>query len=84
MIFMKRPKRKDVLTEIKCPACEGTGLSKVTNRSSQGAKSIHLPAKNALARDELNRRALEDAGVEIIPARIALVCGWQASDVSST
>jgi CspA family cold shock protein len=23
IVFMKRPKRKDVVTEIKCPACEG-------------------------------------------------------------
>lgn len=27
---MKRPKLEDVTTEIKCPACEGTGLAKVT------------------------------------------------------
>ena len=40
---MKKPKREDVVTEIKCRACEGTGLAKVTQPVQQGRK-IYPPA----------------------------------------
>jgi hypothetical protein len=43
------------LTEIKCPAREGTGLAKVTQPVQPGAKYIHRPVRNALARDGLKR-----------------------------
>jgi hypothetical protein len=34
-----------------------------------GRKNTHRLVSNALAKDVLNRRALEDAGVEFIPAK---------------
>jgi hypothetical protein len=53
--FMKRP----AVAEIKCPACEGTGLSKVKQPVQPGRKIYPVWAK-----DELNRRARE-AGIEM-------------------
>jgi DnaJ-class molecular chaperone len=35
---MKKPKREDIVTEIKCPACEGTGLAKATQPVQPGRK----------------------------------------------
>jgi len=49
---MKRPKPKDVVTEIRCPACEGTGFSKVTQPVQPGRKSISRPASNVLEKVE--------------------------------
>jgi DnaJ-class molecular chaperone len=42
---MKKPKRKDVVTEIKCPACDGTGLSKVAQPVQPGRKIYPPPCK---------------------------------------
>jgi hypothetical protein len=35
---MKRPKPKDVVTEVECPACEGTGFPKVRQPVQPGRK----------------------------------------------
>jgi hypothetical protein len=40
---MKRPKPKDVVTEIRCPAFEGTGFSKVTQPVQPGRKIYPPP-----------------------------------------
>jgi hypothetical protein len=45
MISMKRRKQKDVVTEIRCPACGGTGLSKVTQPVQPGRKIYPPPCK---------------------------------------
>jgi DnaJ-class molecular chaperone len=42
---MKKPKREDFVTEIKCPACEGTGLAKVTQVVQPGRKIYPPPCK---------------------------------------
>jgi len=50
---MKRPKPKDVVTEIRCPACEGTGFSKVTQPVQPGRKIYPPPCKQCLGKGRI-------------------------------
>jgi hypothetical protein len=47
---MKRP--REVLIEIVCPACDGTGLQKVNSRRNRVAKFFPRNARNVSAKAE--------------------------------
>ena len=50
---MKTPKREDIVTEIKCPACEGTGLAKVTQPVQPGRKTYAPPCKECFGKGRI-------------------------------
>jgi hypothetical protein len=54
--------------EVECPACEGSGFAKVQQPTQPDRKNFRRAASSVWARGELNRRVIEEAGVEFIPA----------------
>jgi hypothetical protein len=44
--------KREALTEAICPACDGTGLQKVSSQRNRAAKSILQNARNASAKAE--------------------------------
>ena len=58
---MKKLNPKEVVAEIKCPACEGTGFSKVKQPAEPGHRIYPAPCRNARVRGELRWRVHENA-----------------------
>jgi DnaJ-class molecular chaperone len=50
---MKKSNPKEVVAEIKCPACEGTGLAKVTQPVQPGRKIYPPPCKECAGKGRI-------------------------------
>jgi DnaJ-class molecular chaperone len=53
MYSMQKPKRKAVGTEIKCPACDGTGFPKVKQPAKPGRKIFPAPCKKCFGKGRI-------------------------------
>jgi DnaJ-class molecular chaperone len=50
---MKKSKPKEIVTEIECPACEGTGFPTVMQPKQPGKKIYPAPCKQCLGKGRL-------------------------------
>ena len=50
---MKRPKSKEVGTEIECPECDGTGFPKVSQSVQPGRKIYPAPCKQCFGKGRI-------------------------------
>ena len=50
---MKRLKRKNVVTEVECPACDGTGFPKVRQPDQPGRKIYPAPCKQCFGKGRI-------------------------------
>jgi len=57
IIIMTRPEPKELVTEVECPACEGTGFPKVTQLVKPGRKIFPAPCKQCFGKGRLARAA---------------------------
>jgi DnaJ-class molecular chaperone len=55
LIAMKTP--SEVLTEVVCPACDGTGFSKVTQPTQPGRKIYPAKCRECLGKGRIKKPA---------------------------
>ena len=94
---MKKPKREDIVTEIKCPACEGIGLAKVKQPVQPGrGDAQHIFRVSGRSRNEAYDRCIDSltlCGIlagrirpMVRPLRIwplPCVCAWRYARLAS-
>jgi DnaJ-class molecular chaperone len=52
-IFVKSDKSKEAVAEIKCPACDGTGFSKVKQPAEPGHRIYPAPCKECAGKGRI-------------------------------